>query len=131
VLPALGLDEPAPTDALAPTDEDIAAAEDAEADEGEDPNSFGGDDLSSKVQSDDDTDDASGTTIPLPKNSHPSRPPESDSARKDMPKKSSLERGPQHVGARKNRKLDRNRPLTEQLSSPIYPVDHPEEPTKE
>ena len=133
VLPALGLDEPAPTDALAPTDEDIAAAEDAEADEGEDPNSFGGDDLSSKMPdgSDDDTDQASGTTIPLPKNSHPSRPPESDSARKDMPKKSSLERGPQHVGARKNRKLDRNRPLTEQLSSPIYPVDHPEEPTKE
>ena len=82
------------------------------------------------VGDDDNTDQASGTTIPLPKNSHPSRPPESDSARKDMPKSSTLQKGPQHIGARKNRKLDRSRPLDEQLETPIYPVMRPEDATK-
>jgi len=126
VLPALGLDEPAPTDALAPTDEDIAAAEDAEADEGEDPNSFGGDSLSGKMPpgDDDQTDDASGSTIPLPRNQHASRPPESDEQRGKMPKGSSLSTGPRHVGARKFRTLDRTQPLADQLRAPVWPHEN-------
>jgi hypothetical protein len=130
VLPSLGLDTPAPTDALAPTDEDIAAADaDGEATDDSDPNSFGGDDLSSKIPSgDDNTDQASGTTIPLPKNQHASRPPESDEQRGKMPKGSSLSTGPRHIGARKFRELDRNQPLSDQLEAPVWPhLD----PTKE
>ncbi len=134
VLPSIGLDNPAPTDALAPTEEDIEASqEDPEPDStDEGPNSFGGDELSSKMPDDqqDNTDQASGTTIPLPRNQHSSRPPESDSARKDMPKKSGLA-APQHIGARRNRKLDRNQPLAEQLESPLYPVNQSQEPRKE
>jgi len=132
VLPSLGLDTPAPTDALAPTDEDIEASqEDPEGDSTEEgPNSFGGDDLSSKMPdgSDDSTDPASGTTIPLPKNQHASRPAESDEQRGKMPKGSSLSTGPRHVGARKFRSLDRTRPLDEQLEAPVWPhLDPPKE----
>lgn len=125
VLPSLGLDEPAPTDALVPTDDDIAAAQEDEDDSEDDPNSFGGDDLSSKMPpgDEDNTDEASGTSIPLPRNAHPSRPPESDEQRGKMPKKdSNLQQGPQHIGARRNRQLDRARPLDAQLDAPIYPV---------
>ena len=115
VLPSLGLDQPAPTDALAPTDEDIAASE-----EEDDTASFGGEPLSDKKQPEDGGDDE-GSVIPLPKNKHPQVPPESHEQAKDMPKASRLERGPLHVGARRNVHLDRRIPLDEQLGT-VFPA---------
>jgi len=121
VLPSLGLDQAAPTDALAPTDDDLAAADEADQEAEEDPNSFGGDALSDKMPGDDGDDDGGSSTIPLPKNQHASRPPESDEQRGKMPKDSSLQTGPRHVGARQFRTLDRTRPLNEQLAVPVWP----------
>jgi len=119
VLPSLGLDAPAPDDALVPTDEDIAASE-----QEDDSASFGGDVLSDKM---------GGSTIPLPQNQveYPSRPPESDEQRADMPKASTLSSGPYHLGARRNRHLDKTQPLDDQLVGRILPVYRDSEPPKE
>jgi hypothetical protein len=130
ILPALGLDEPAETATLAPTEDDIAAAEGDDEDGDDDGSgSFGGDDLSSKKKPDDG--DGGGSTVPLPKNKHPQRPPESDEMRAGMPRASNLQTGPQHIGARRNRTLDTRQPLSDQLLTPIYPVAHSTEPPKE
>ena len=107
VLPALGLDQPAPTDALAPTPEDIEASQ--AMDEAPPDDGSGGD------EEEDDTGGSFGGEPISDKAQPPSRPPESDEARKDMPKASNkrtpyrlpngasrLEYGPAHMGSRRN-----------------------------
>jgi hypothetical protein len=90
ILPNIGLDQPAPTVGLVPTDADIAESEEAPDDE-----------------------EVANESAPPPRNRFAQRPPESDEMRADMPKKESrLAEGP--FGNQKRRRLDPDRPLDEQ-----------------
>lgn len=98
VLPNIGLDQPASTMALAPTPEDLS-------------NEMGGQDegVNEAVMQE------SGSVDRLPQNRFKNRPDESDEMRKDMPKASSLQHGPSHIGKRSTRRIDPTRPLDEQV----------------
>ena len=115
LLPSIGLDQPASTMALAPTDADVAA----------------GDDDKDAPNSEQVINAVPVTTTPAPPPAPPrnrwnqSRPEESDEMRDKMPKDSSLARddegnvygieGPRHVGMRRYAHIDPDVPLEEQL----------------
>jgi hypothetical protein len=101
-LPSIGLDQAAPTAALAPTDADIDAADPASSPTNED--------LANSSTPTETTPAAGAAPAdPLPTNRFKNRPPESDEMRSSMPKKSSLdpdepgslEIGPSHIGMRR------------------------------
>ena len=103
-LPSLGLDQPAPTTALVPTDDDLADTE-GESDAG----------MNEAVTNEE---SAAPNVSRLPQNKFKNRPPESDEQRANMPKASSVDpglMGPRHIGMRKNRRIDPNVPLDEQV----------------
>jgi hypothetical protein len=101
--PMLGMDPTMMTPTLAPTAED---APDADSENGEDQGmgEMGGG-----------AGPGMGMVIPLPQNQMMNRVPESDEQRDGMPKASSMENGPRHVGMRKRAGIERDKPLDEQL----------------
>jgi hypothetical protein len=106
LLPSIGLDQPASTMALAPTDADIAAGDDA-ADAPNSENVINAVPVPAA---------APAPAPPAPRNRwNQSRPEESDEMRDKMPKDSSLELGPRHIGMRRYAGIDPNVPLEEQL----------------
>ena len=103
LLPSLGLDQPAPTSTLAPTPDDLTQAT--------------GDDTTGMNEAV--TNAGPASTVPnvnrLPQNRFRQRPPESDEMRANMPKASSLQSGPSHIGKRRSEEIDPNMPLDEQV----------------